>query len=346
MGLLNKQLRSVISWENPSSDALFEKWTERGDEIKDASKLIVGPGQGCLFIYEGKIEGYFEEEGIYNLKTENVPFWTTIKNVLSNFESQHEVAIYFYRKAEMQNIRWGTPSPITYNDPVYKFPVGMGAFGNSSFRITKPKEFYTNVVAGEVYYSVRDIQKVILSRITQPISDYLANASFGYTDIDKHRNEIATTSKEKCVTIFEDLGFELLDFRIEGTSFDEATQGRIGRIADMTAEAQAMKELGVSYADYQKLEAMKEMAKNEGGGNVGMQMGAGLGMGQALGNMMTNQDNTNQSNSNSSTENQSIQNNQSEDPIDKLAKLKKLFEAELIDEQEYKEKKQQILSQI
>ncbi|MHA7060027.1 SPFH domain-containing protein [Aquimarina sp. M1] len=340
----SNQLRSVIEWQNPKSDTLFEKWTQNGDEIKNASKLIVGPGQGCLFVYEGKVEGFFEEQGMYDLKTGNIPFWTTIKNIMYKFESAHKVGIYFYRKAEMQNIRWGTPSPITYKDPVYNFPVGLGAFGNFSFRITKAVDFFTNVIAGEDHYPVRAIQKVILSRITQPISDFLAKASFSYVDIDKHRNEIAEFSKTSCENIFHELGFELLDFRIEGTSFDEETKTRIGRITDMSAEAQAMKELGVSYQDYQQLEALKNMAKNEGGGNLGMQMGAGLGMGQMMGNMMNGQNNqqTPKQQQNTPPPAQPDPN----DPMQKLEKLKKMFDAGFIDEQEYKQKKQEILSQF
>ncbi|WP_271783140.1 SPFH domain-containing protein [Aquimarina algiphila] len=344
----SNQLRSVIEWQDPKPETLFEKWTEDGDEIKNASKLIVGPGQGCLFVYEGKVEGFFEEEGLYDLKTGNIPFWTTIKNIMYKFESAHKVGIFFYRKAEMQNIRWGTPSPITYKDPVYNFPVGLGAFGNFSFKITKPVDFFRNVIAGDDYYPVKAIQKVILSRITQPISDFLANASFSYTEIDKHRNEIASFSKNSCTQIFDELGFELLDFRIEGTSFDEETKTRIGRIADMSAEAQAMKELGVSYQDYQQLEALKNMAKNEGGGNIGMQMGAGLGMGQMLGNIMNNQNNQNQGQQGSQQQSPQQQNTppQNDDPMQKLEKLKKMFDAGFIDEQEYKQKKQEILSQF
>lgn len=344
----SNQLRSVIEWNNPKPDTLFEKWTQDGDEIKNASKLIVGPGQGCLFVYEGKVEGYFEEEGLYDLKTGNIPFWTTIKNIMYKFESAHKVGIYFYRKAEMQNIRWGTPSPITYKDPVYNFPVGLGAFGNFSFKITKAVDFFSNVIAGEDYYPVRSIQKVILSRITQPISDFLAKASFSYIDIDKHRNEIAEFSRNSCESIFNDLGFQLLDFRIEGTNFDEDTKTRIGRIADMSAEAQAMRELGVSYQDYQQLEALKNMAKNEGGGNLGMQMGAGLGMGQMMGNMMHNQNQQPQQSQQpyQPQNNPPVSTPNPDDPIQKLEKLKKMFEAGLIDEQEYKQKKQEILSQF
>jgi membrane protease subunit (stomatin/prohibitin family) len=341
MSFLNGQLRSVIEWESPGSGILFERWTDSGDEIKNASKLIVGPGQGCLFVYEGKVENAFTEEGIYNLKTDNTPFWTNIKNALYNFESFHKVGLYFFRKADLLNQRWGTPSPITYNDPQYKFPVGLGAFGNFSFRITKPVDFFRQVVAGQPVYAVREIQNVLLSRITQPMSDYLANAEFGYTNIDKHRNAIAAFCTEAVKPIFAGLGFELLDLRIEGTRFDEATQERIGRISNMSAEAQALKELGIDYVQHQQLQAMRDMAKNEGQGNTGMQMGMGMEMGKLFAQMMNSQSMPTQP-SPATTSSASS----SEDPLEKLGKLKKIFEMGLISEQEYAARKQEILSQL
>ena len=47
---------------------------------------------------------------------------------------------------------------------------------------------------------------------------------------------------------FAKLGFEFTDFRIEGVNFDEDTVRRIGRIADLAAEAQAVKAVGIDYA--------------------------------------------------------------------------------------------------
>ena len=95
---LSKQLRSIIEWIDPDPDVLFERWTENGDEIKNASKLIVWPGQGCLFVYEGKLQTTFADEGLYDLQTSNIPFWTSVKHALYIFESRHKVGIYFFRK--------------------------------------------------------------------------------------------------------------------------------------------------------------------------------------------------------------------------------------------------------
>jgi len=280
MGLfsgIKKQLRSVIEWKNPLQEDMFFRWSNNGDEIKNSSKLIVGPGQGCIFVYQGKVESVFEEEGLFNLKTDNIPFWTTITKFMQSFESEHKVGIYFYKKTKILNQKWGTTSPIKYNDPIYKFPVALRAYGNYSFRIKDAKGFFVNIIGGSEKFTINDFRQVMADRIVQPLSDYFAECSFSYADIDKNREEIAQAIHKKLQQDFEKLGFQIEDFRIEGNNFDEDTMKRINRIADMTAEAQAAAAVGLNYAQVQQLEAMKDAAKNEGGG-AGPGMGLGAGM--------------------------------------------------------------------
>ena len=330
MGITN-QFRSVIQWEDPNENELFIKFTDRGDEIKNASKLILQPGQGCILTYEGKIEGVFEVEGIYDLKSANKPFLTTIKKFLSLREgSEHVMGIWFYRKSNILNMRWGTRVPIAYTDPIYTFPILLSAFGNYSIGITKPQWFFENVIGGEEVYCHTDLKEVFLSRITQPITDYLANAKFSYVDIDSNLNNIAKEVREKTENIFNDLGFQILDYRIEGTKFDKETLNRIAKISDIQAEVLAAKIAGINYTEHQQLQAMRDAANNEGG--AGMVMGMGVGM--QTGSMM-NQNQQPQQNS-----------QQTESPMDKLKKLKELFEMELISESEYTEKKKVILDTL
>ncbi len=47
-GLFKRQLASVIEWTNQQPSALLHKFPSVNDEIKNASKLIVGPGQGVI----------------------------------------------------------------------------------------------------------------------------------------------------------------------------------------------------------------------------------------------------------------------------------------------------------
>lgn len=335
MGIFNSiknQFRSVIEWQNPSPSDILYRWSENGDEIKSASKLIIGPGQGCIFVYQGKVESVITEEGISELQTGNLPFWTTLSRLMQGFKSEFKVGIYYFKTSKILNQKWGTPSVIKYQDPKYNFPVGLRAFGNYSFRIAQPGPFFSQISGTVDRFTTEDFRAVMGSRIVQPLADYLAEGAWSYADIDKMRNEIAEGLNKKLVQEFSDLGFLLEDFRIEGTSFDEDTMRRINRIADMNAEAQAAQAAGLNYAQLQQLDAMKAAASNPGGAGMGMGMGAGMAFGQMIAGQMNGSSPAAQ--------------NPADDPMAALAKLKKLFEAELITQEEYEAKKKEILAKL
>lgn len=330
------QLRSVIQWEDPDASVLFERWTKNGDEIKNASKLIVGPGQGCIFVYQGKIEGVLTDEGMIDLKTDNIPFWTTITKVMQSFESEHKVGLYYFRKTEILDSKWGTSSAVKYNDPVYKFPVGLRAHGNYSFKIEDPKSFFINVVGSKHEYQASDIRDVITSRINQPLADFLAESKHSYAEIDANREEISGAVIEKLIPIYEKLGFSITDFRIEGTNFDDDTMKRINRIADVQAEATAAQAAGVNYAQLQQLDALRDAARNEGGiAGAGVGLGAGISMGQMMGAGFTG--------TQPAATPVAAEAPVTDDPMAKLTKLKQMFEAELITQDEYDAKKKAIM---
>ena len=146
MGIANlfrNQLSTVIQWQADKQQYLWYKYPTKTDEIKNASKLIVGPGQGAVLVYEGKVVDVLTEEGTFNLKTDNHPFFTTLVNLRQNFESEHKLHIYFYRKAQVTNQQWGTSSPVKIIDEQYKLPVEMGANGTFSYQISDEQKLAT-----------------------------------------------------------------------------------------------------------------------------------------------------------------------------------------------------------
>jgi membrane protease subunit (stomatin/prohibitin family) len=329
MSFFAQQLRSIIQWENPDPTVLYQRWTDSGDEIKNASKLIVGPGQGCVFVYEGRVEAVYTEEGLFELRTANKPFFTTLTRFMQGFKSEHKVGIYFFRTAKLLNLKWGTESQIKYEDPKYKFPVGLRAFGNYSMRIVDPRAFFVQVVGGASIFLVEHIREPLNARLVQPLTDFFAEAGYTYTQIDPKREEIATALSAKLAQEFTQLGFLLEDFRIQGTSFDADTMRRIGRIADVNAEAQAASAAGVSYAQLQQLEALREAAKNQGSGGAGMAMAVGMGMAGAVVPALAGQPGA-----------------LPDDAEAKLKKLKALLDQQLITQAEYDAKKKEVLSTL
>ena len=66
MGLFTNQFATVVEWEEWREDMIFWKWTNR--EIKKGSKLIIKPGQDAIFLYNGKVEGIFKDDGSFSYK--------------------------------------------------------------------------------------------------------------------------------------------------------------------------------------------------------------------------------------------------------------------------------------
>jgi membrane protease subunit (stomatin/prohibitin family) len=329
---MKRQLRSVIQWENPDPAQLFYRWSDTGDEIKNASKLIVGPGQGCIFVYEGKVEALWDKEGMYEVKTANIPFLTTIVKFMQAFQSEHKVGIFYYKTTNITDCKWGTPSPVKYVDPVYKFPVGLKARGNYTFRITDPKLYFVNFMGQRDSFLKDDIKDVVSARLLQPMGDYFAEAGLGYNQIDAQREELSQGITAKVKADFGKFGFELTDFRIEGTDFDDETKKRVDRIANVSADAVAASAAGVSYEKLQQLDALKSAAQNPGGAGTMMGMGVGLGFGQGMSGMAAGATQQNAP--------------AAEDSTSKLKKLKEMLDGGLITPQDYEEKKKSILASM
>ncbi|MFN2165398.1 MAG: SPFH domain-containing protein, partial [Anaerolineae bacterium] len=263
----------------------------------------------------------------------------TLRKFMQAFKSEHKVGIYYFRTAKLLNLRWGTDSPVKYQDPVYKFPVALRAFGNYSMRIVDGRGFFVQVVGGAQLFRVESIREPINARLVQPLTDYFAEAGLSYAQIDPNREEIAAGLSAKLKDDFTKLGFMLEDFRIQGTSFDEDTMRRINRIADIGAEAQAAAAAGISYAQLQQLAAMRDAAQNNGTAGLGMAMAVGMNMAGAATPAMTGA--TAQAAPSVPATPVPVT-----DPATKLKQLKLLFEQELITAEEYEAKKKEILEQL
>ena len=85
MGFIKNQFLSVIEWQETGEGVLFYKF--QNQEIKKGSKLIIRPGQDAIFLYNGRVEGIFQEDGEYDIESDIIPFLTTLKSFKFAFNS-------------------------------------------------------------------------------------------------------------------------------------------------------------------------------------------------------------------------------------------------------------------
>ena len=303
------------------------------DEIKNSSKLIVAPGQGCLLVYDGKVKATLTEPDTYELETDNHPFITTMLNLAQSMESEHKMRFYFFRTAELVNVLWGTATPVKYMEPNYKFPVALGACGNFSVKIDDAATMFSTLLGTVNDYTSSDVRELVVSRIVAPLTAFLAEKAYPYTEVDKHLLELSTDLKARTTEELQRLGLILTDFRIDSVTFDDDTLLRIGKIADMTAEKQAAAEVDLDYVGVQKLGALRDAARNEGGlAGAGLQLGAGV---QLAKDIFKTQETSEASTGTTPA-----------DVAVRLKQLKGLLDEQLITEEEYNKKKDEILEKL
>ncbi len=329
INFFKEQFAAVIEWANPPQTTLFYKFPFKTDEIKNNSKLIIAPGQGCLLVYEGKVTAVLEQEGVYNLQSHNEPFITTLLNLTQGFNSEHKLKIYFYRRAEVVNQGWGTSSRVKYQEPVYNFPVSLGVYGNYSFKLTDAKLFVTKIAGMADLYTTGQVHILAQSRIEQQLTVTLATAAYSILQIDSQLNELAAELQTQLNNQFVALGFELTDFNVQGTSFDQQTQQQVNQIANARAGSLAAQQAGLSYTEMEKLQALRDAARNESGTTgAGLQINLGNGLGNTF------------------SQNTGSAAGKEADAVAHLQKLKALFDDGILTQEEFDAKKKQWLDQL
>lgn len=330
----------IIRWEDPSANALVHKFEQSLDQIENNSSLIVDPWMGAIFIRNGKIEAIEKESGKWTLETENTPFITALKNIMSGFETHDKAQVFFIKTQQIANQKWGTPNTITYVDPTYNFPVELRAFGNFSFQISDIENFWINYVANQAEVSTDSIRILMLDRLVGKIGQIFAEKKISYNDIDAHMHTISQELLEATKEDFAAIGLTLTDFRIEDTNFSETTQGFIEKIINKKADVAAidsLKDVDQSgLKNYQTIEQLNIAKKAaESGGSAGEMVGAGVGMamGMQMGNAMNMQTPAPQTSSTPSLE-------------ERLEKLNSLLKKELISKEDFDKRKNKILEEI
>ncbi len=111
---------------------LFWKWSNK--EIKKGSRLIIRPGQDAIFLYNGKVEGIFRDEGSYDIESAIIPFLSTLKGFKFGFNSGLRAEVLFINTKEVL-VKWGTKSPVLIPAPGLPGGMPIRAFGTFTCKV-------------------------------------------------------------------------------------------------------------------------------------------------------------------------------------------------------------------
>ena len=280
MGLFKSQLSNVVEWEEYKDDCIFWKWTNK--EIKKGSRLIIRPGQDAIFLYNGKIEGIFKDEGEFDIESQIIPFLSTLKGFKFGFNSGMRAEVLFVNTKEF-NVNWGTKNPIAI--PAANLPGGMPirAFGNFAFKVTDYVCLIDKVAGVKQMYVVNDVKERVVAVLDQLLMKWISKEGKDMFNLQANAYDISAGIKTDLDMEMSKLGITITSFTISSFSYPEEVQKMTNKAASQAMVGDMNRYTQMAMAD--------SIGNSRGGSNIASDM-MQLQMGMQVGQQMMNNMNT------------------------------------------------------
>lgn len=348
-----KHFADVIKNTGPGSLLI---WRQPEEDFNINSTLIVMPGEEAIFIKGGTVEQVFEN-GTYTLSTENYPFISRLRNALTGGISIFNCVVYFVRKADSKEIRWGTETPIQVRDKVWGVRTDAKVRGSYKVRIVNPAKFLEKLIGNNIPFQFQEeLDKYFASefqgKIKSAVSKFLNALEQELIGIDAYMDELSEKIEPYIDEILSDYGLKCVKFALAGLdidttkydTIDESQMELIARTRGFQGDKAGLDILGGDWSRVQGVNVLKDLANNPGAGGTaatGAGVGMGIGAAGAFGSIAQQVFNPV---SGGAPAQQPAAN--SENPMEVLSKLKKMLDAGLIEQAEYDAKKAEILSKM
>ena len=276
MGILSNQLANVVEWEEFDDNLIFWKWANK--EIKKGSRLIIRPGQDAIFMYQGKIEGVFTDEGDYDIESKIVPFLSTLKGFKFGFNSGMRAEVLFVNTKEF-TIKWGTKGPIMLQAPGLPGGMPVRANGTANVKVSDYTTLIDKVAGVKQSYSIEDVKIRIITVLDQLLMKWISKEGKDMFNLQASAYDISKGIQEDLDMEISKDGISVTGFSINNFNYPEEIQAAINKNA-----AQAMVGDVNKYSQLSMVDAMAE--GKLGGGNSTMGNMAEMMMGATMANQM------------------------------------------------------------
>lgn len=307
-------LLSVLKYEGDNQTFV---WKHPKTEFNLGSQLIVHESQEAIFMVNGEVLDTFGP-GKHTLETENLPVAKSLMKLGTGGQSPFHAELYFVNKVEQMAIKWGTDSKIQYLDPVFDFPLEIGACGQMSLAVSNSNKLLIKVVGTEKNLSREQLtlyfRAFLMTRVKSIMPRTIVEKKISIFSMDQYLSELSDLIKAQLQDDFYDYGVDLKIFLIttvlkpdEDRNYlkfkdlysrkyidvaEAELKQKLSIIEEQTKaqqtviEAQAIarkRELeGYTYQQEQSFEVAKEIARNDAVaefGNIGIGMGMLTGIG-------------------------------------------------------------------
>lgn len=312
-GTLRDQWLDLIKCDNMDMETLMVKQTTKSGQISKNSRILVAPGQVAVIYDSGSVLDATAEEGVYTFDKSSSPsffageFGPVFREMWERFTyggtPAKEQAVFFFNLKEILDNKFGTATPIPFQDWSHAIPnqmtnslspmgVNVRCYGKYTFKLDDVAVFMRNHAGTANVVKKKDITEQMRSEVLaafQNVLNEMGNSKHRVPvlELPSYTDEMKQVMDER---VFDQpiraRGVRLVSFAVESVSLDEASQAKIDRYE---YSSNAMMQQG------KIIDVMETAAGNEAGaGNafigLGM-MNAGTGgmTGGAMQNAWNNQ---------------------------------------------------------
>lgn len=276
MGLFSNQFSNVVEWEEFRDDMLFWKWDNK--EIKKGSKLVVRMGQDAIFMYNGKIEGIFKDEGSFDMESEIIPFLSTLKGFRFGFNSGIRAEVLFVNTKEL-TVKWGTKNAINISAPGLPGGMPIKSFGIFCCKISDYEVLIDKIAGIKKQFTIEDVKSRIMSMLDQVIMKWIVKEGKDIFNLQANAFEISKGIQEDLDMEMEKIGIAITNFAISSVSYPKEIQEMATKAASHSMIGDINKYTQVAMAD--------SLSKDGSGGSIASDM-AGMQVGMMMGQQMVN----------------------------------------------------------
>ncbi|MEZ4564548.1 MAG: SPFH domain-containing protein [Thermomicrobiales bacterium] len=272
-------LIDVIELPDQRAGDLVTRVPEQGaGQFTMGSQLIVREGQAAVFFRDGKALDVFGP-GRYTISTNNLPILGGLTGVFFGGRTPFTAEVYFVSTREFNDLKWGTSQPLVFRDAEFGM-VRLRAFGTYAMRVADPGLFVQQVVGARGAYTTGQIEDYLRSVIVTEFNDMLGSVKVSLLDLPGQLGDISAAMRNSLGDSFQRLGLDLTSFQVAAITPPDEVQKRIDESTGMAILGDPQR-----YLQFETAKALGNAGEGSpalGAAQSGLELGAGLGLGQAM----------------------------------------------------------------
>ena len=251
-------MANVVEWNESQPDVIFWKWKNK--ELKKSSRLIIRPGQDAIFLYNGRVEGIFRDEGNFEIESQIIPFLSTLKGFKFGFNSGLRAEVVFINTKQL-SLKWGTKNAVMIQAPGMPGGLPIRAFGMCAVQVSDALELIDKVAGIKDMFTLADVQQRVTAVLDGLLMRWIAREGKDMFNLQAYAREIGTGIRGDLDMELLKLGLTVKAFDISSFNYPDEIQKKINQNASYAMVGDTDR--------YQKIAMTDAMAQPGGSGGAG-----------------------------------------------------------------------------